>query len=72
MPESTAIFGVEAADQVYNQTNEFVDLGGNANLNADLSIEVGQCRSNTWCSFRKYTLKLYDRLSAPLELKSGC
>ena len=24
MPESTAIFSVEAADQVYNQTNEFV------------------------------------------------
>ena len=40
MPESTAIFSVEAADQVYNQTNEFVYLGGNANHNADPSIEV--------------------------------
>ena len=40
MPESTAIFGVEAAGQVYNQTNEFVYLGGNVNQNADLSIEV--------------------------------
>ena len=28
MPESTAIFSVEAADQVYNQTNEFVYLEG--------------------------------------------
>ena len=28
MPESTAIFSVEAAGQVYNQTNEFVYLGG--------------------------------------------
>ena len=27
MPESTTIFSVEAADQVYNQTNEFVYLG---------------------------------------------
>ena len=27
MPESTDIFSVEAADQVYNQTNEFVYLG---------------------------------------------
>ena len=28
MPESTGIFSVEAAGQVYNQTNEFVYLGG--------------------------------------------
>ena len=40
MPESTAIFSVEAAGQVYNPTNEFVYLGGNVNHNADLSIEV--------------------------------
>ena len=40
MPGSTTIFSVEAADQVYNQTNEFVYLGGNVNHNADLSIEV--------------------------------
>ena len=29
MPESTAIFSVEVAGQVYNQTNEFAYLGGN-------------------------------------------
>ena len=40
MPESTATFSVEAAGQVYNQTNEFVYLGGNVNHNADLSMEV--------------------------------
>ena len=28
IPESTAIFSVEAAGQVYKQTNEFVYLGG--------------------------------------------
>ena len=42
MPESTATFSKEAADQVYNQTNEFVYLGGNVNHNADLSIEVNR------------------------------
>ena len=31
VPEATAIFSVEAAGQVYNQTNEFVYLGGNVN-----------------------------------------
>ena len=54
---------------MYNQTNEFVYLGGIVNHNADLSIEVDRRIRNAWCSFRKYTLKLYDRPSAPLELK---
>ena len=40
MPESTATFSVEAAGQAYNQTNEFVRLGGKVNQNAELSIEV--------------------------------
>ena len=69
MPESTATFSVEAAGQVHNQTNAFVYLGGNVNQNADLSIEVDRRVRNAWCSFRKYTLELYDRPSAPLELK---
>ena len=69
MPESTATFSVEAAGQVYNQPNEFVYLGGSVNQNADLSIEVDRRVRSAWCSFLKYTLELYDRPSAPLELK---
>ena len=69
MLESTATFGVEAAGQVYNQMHEFVYLGGNVNHNADLSIEVDRRIHNAWCSFRKYTLELYDQPNAPLELK---
>ena len=69
MPESTATFSVEVAGQMYNQTNEFVDLVGNVNHNDDLSIEIDRYIRNAWCSFRKYTLELYDRPSAPLELK---
>ena len=53
MPEATVIFSVEAAGQVYNQTNEFVYLGGDVNHNADLSIEVDRRIRNAWCSFRK-------------------
>ena len=68
MSKSTATFSVEAAGQMYNQTNEFVYLGGNVNNNADLSIEVDWRIRNAWCSFRKYTLELYDRPSALLEL----
>ena len=69
MTGSTATFSVEAAGQVYNKTDEFVYLGGNVNHNADLSIEVDRRIRNAWCSFRKYTLELYGRPSAPLELK---
>ena len=69
MPESTATFSLEAAGQVYVQTNEFVYLGGNLNHNANLSIEVDRRIHIAWCSFRKYTLELYDRPSAPPELK---
>ena len=69
MLESTTIFSVEAAGQVYNHTNEFVYLEGNVNHNADLPIEVDRRIRCAWRSFRKYTLELYDRPSAPLELK---
>ena len=56
MPETTAIFSVEAAGQVYNQTNKFLYLGGNINHNAYLSFEVNRRIRNAWCSFGKYTL----------------
>ena len=48
MPESTVIFGVEAAGQVHKQTNEFVYLGGDVNHKADLSIEVDRRIRNAW------------------------
>ena len=68
MTESIATIRVEAAVQVYNETYELVYLRGNVNHNVDLSIEVNRRTRNVWCSFRKYTLELYDQLSAPLEL----
>ena len=69
MPESTAIFTVEAACQVYNQTNECVYFEENVNHNANVSIKVDRRIRNAWGNFRKYTFELYDRSSAPLELK---
>ena len=69
VPKTTATFSVREAGQVYNQTNEFVYLGGNVNHNDDLSIEVDRRIRNAWRSFRKYTLELYDQPSAPLKLK---
>ena len=69
MPKSTAIISGDAAGQVYDQTNEFVYLGGNFKHDADLSIEVDQRIRNVWCSSRKYALELNDGPSAPLEPK---
>ena len=68
-PDATATFSVEAAGQVYKQTHEFAYLGGNVNHHADLSIEVDRRIRSAWCSFRKYSLELYDRPSALLKLK---
>ena len=48
MPESTATFSVETAGQVYDQTNDFVYLGGTANHNDDLSIEANRRIRNAW------------------------
>ena len=71
VPESTAIFSVvEAAGQVYKQTNVFVYLEGNVNHNTNLYIEVNRHIRNAWCSVRKHALELYDRSSALLELKT--
>ena len=69
MSHATATFSVEAAGQVYKQTHDFVYLGENVNHHADLSIEIDRHIRNVWCSFRKYSLELYDRPSVPLELK---
>ena len=72
MPESTAIFSVEAAGQLHNQTNEFVYLGENVNHNADLSIEVDRRIRNAWCSFRKCTSNCTTNPALPSSSKSGC
>ena len=72
MPESTATFSVEVAGQVYNQTNEFVYLGGDVNHNADLSVEVARRIRNAWCSFRKYVPNCTTDRALPSSSKSGC
>ena len=72
MPESTATFRVEAAGQVYNQTNEFGYLRGNVKHNADLSIEVDRRVRKAWYSFRKYTSKCTTDRALPSSSNSGC
>ena len=53
------------------QPNERVTSGGmSITMNADLSIEVNRRIRNARCSFRKFTLEMYDRPSDPLKLKT--
>ena len=60
IPDVATTFSVGAAGQVYKQAHDFVYLGGNINHDADLSIEVDRRIRNAWCSFRKYSLELYE------------
>ena len=48
MPEANAIFSVEAAGQMHNQTNEFVYLGGDVNGNVFLPMKVDRRNRNAW------------------------
>ena len=50
MPESTTIFRVGVAGQVYDQMNEFVYPERNVSPIDDLSIEVDRRIRNSWCS----------------------
>ena len=72
MSESTAIFSVEAAGQVYNQTNEFVYLGGNVNRNADLFIEFDRRIRNAWCRSGSTPSNCTTDRALPSSSKSGC
>ena len=47
MPESTATFSIEAAGQVYNQTNEFVYLGGKVGGLLPLTARAQLARGRT-------------------------
>ena len=69
MPEPTATFSVRGSGPGVQPDEQFCIPPENVNQNADLSIEVDRCVRNAWCSFHQYILKLYDRSSAPLELK---
>ena len=72
MPEPIIILSVEAAGQVYNQTNKFVYPGGNVTHVVDLLIEVDPRIGNAWPSFRKYPSTYTTDGALPSSSKSGC
>ena len=70
-PESTAIFSVEAAGQVYNQMKEFVYLGGNVNLPTCPSRSIGAYATHGAASGSTPSNCTTDR-ALPSSSKSGC
>ena len=60
---------IEAAEQRYKQTTEFVYLGGAISESADLDIEIKRRIGAAWASVRKYSFQLYDLRNARLSLK---
>ena len=60
---------VEAADQKYKQTNRFIYLGGVIDENANINPEIERRTRFAWACFKKYGRELYDRPTAPLQLK---
>ena len=66
MPEATTIFGVEAAGQVYNQTNELVYLEG-----SPTTIIMLTCRSNSIGAYATHAIiqlpEVHPRTVRPTE-----
>ena len=72
MPESTATFSVEAAGQVYKETNEFVYLGENVNYNANLSTEVDRRKRTHGAASGSTPSNCTTDRALPSSSKFGC
>ena len=62
-------FTINAADQVYKQTIEFVYLGGAITAYRDLTIEITRRLQRAWPCFQRYKMEIYDRPGVRLPLK---
>ena len=51
------------------QTNRFIYLGGVIDENANINPEIERRIRFAWACFKKYGRQLYDRPTAPLQLK---
>ena len=72
MPESTAMFSMEAAGQVYNQTNKFVYLGGDVNHKSICRTRsTGAYATHGAASGSTPSCCTSDR-ALPSSLNSGC
>ena len=62
-------FTINAADQVYKQTIQFVYLSGAITADRDISIEITRRLQRAWACFQGYTMEIYDRPGVRLRLK---
>ena len=70
LPESSAIFSVEATGQVYNQMKEFVYLESNVNHDTNLSIGVNRHIRSALYSFKSTPLKCTTERVLELKIRT--
>ena len=72
MLESTALFSVEAAGQVYNQTDEFIYLGGNVTTMLTCPLRSIGTYTTHGADFESTPLTCTIDRALPSNSKSGC
>ena len=60
---------IDAAGQRYEQTTQFLYLGGITHGNADLSLEIDRRIRLMRACLKRFGPELYDRTTAPLSLQ---
>ncbi|CAM9292749.1 unnamed protein product, partial [Sphacelaria rigidula] len=60
---------INAAGQVYQQTDSFVYLGGSNTERGDLSVEIKKRVQGAWSSYHRYKVQLYNRPNTAVHLK---
>ena len=62
-------FTINAAGQIYEQTIEFVYLGGAITPDRELCIELTRRLQRAWACFQPYKMEVYYRPVVRLRLK---
>ena len=62
-------FTISAAGEVYEQTVEFVCLGGAICADRELGVEITWRFRRAWACFQRYKIEIYDRPGVRLRLK---
>ena len=60
---------IEAAGQRYRQANQLLYVGADIHESADLSFEIEWRIRVMWACFKRFGPELYDRTTAPINLK---
>lgn len=63
-------FNVNAAGQIFKETNKSVCFGGCTSYVPDLSVEIARRTKRAWLCYRKYGCHLNDQFKVDLNFKA--